>query len=419
MPSLLPVRASFAAAIVFGFLCSGCAGPSGAAAPVKITPGAPNAVSYWNEVATATINMPPSAVGTPEERLPNYAVDLATVQVAVYDAVMAIAGTHRPYAVTTRLPTAGASQEAAAGAAAYGVLRGLFPGRGERYQAAYDTFVGGLPEGDARAKGLAIGGEVAAGVLALRADDGRLTVLPPFVPGTGPGQFRNASPVNRVGPYIRPFVLTSNAQFRAPGPPALDSARWSADLNETRTLGGADSAVRTEDQLQMARFNTEPPPTFWPRNLRRFAMTDRSIAEQARLMALLWVAHADATCACFESKYHYLFWRPFSAIEPIDPAWKPVVPTPNHPEYPAAHACAAGAAVAVLRGYYGTSQVGFDFDSTVTRTTRHYDTVDAFGDEIQLARIAGGMHYRTSTKDGQALGAAVGDWVLTHAFLPR
>ena len=278
MRSLLPLRVAAASMVACCLVAAGCAGPSKLAAPVTITAGAPTAVSYWNEVATATINMPASAAGTPAERLADYATDLATVQIAVYDAVIAIAGAYRPYAVTPSLDTAGASQEAAAAAAAHGVLRGLFPSRSARYQAAYDSFLGTLPDAAARAKGVAIGAEVAARILVLRADDGRSTALPPFAAGTQPGQFRDPRPANRLATYVRPFVITSNAQFRAPGPPPLDSAHYAADLNETRTLGGSTSAVRTAEQLQIARFHTEPPPTFWPRNLRRFAMTDRSIA---------------------------------------------------------------------------------------------------------------------------------------------
>ena len=382
--------------------------------PVTISVAGPNAVSYWNDVATTTINVPASTSGTPEEQRPNNAVDLATVHVTIYDAVMAIVGTHQPYAVSPKSPTAGASQDAAVAAAAYRVLLGLFPNRSAQYQSAYDTFLATLPDGSAKTLGLAVGAEVAAGILALRANDGRSVVLAAYVPGTAAGQFRGSNPVGRPNPFIKPFALTTIAQFRAPGPPALASATYAADLNETKSLGSATSTTRTAEQAEVARFNTEAPPLYWPRNLRNFAMTSRSVAEHARLMAMLWVAQADAGDACFESKYFYQFWRPSSAIPfadsdgndatIVDTAWVPVVPTPNHPEYPAAHSCLAGAMATILSGYYGTPNISFDFNSTVTGSTRHFTTVAGLVDELQIARIAGGMHFRTSTVDGATLG---------------
>ena len=175
--------------------------------------------------------------------------------------------------------------------------------------------------------------------------------------------------------------------------------------------------------------STEAPPVFWTRNLRNFAMTNRSIAEHARLLALLWVVQADAANTCFESKYNFQFWRPTSAIQladtdgnaatNVDAAWAPVVTTPNHPEYPAAHGCVSGSMMSAIAGYYGTPKVTFDVNSTVTGTTHSFTTTQAFVDEIQTARIAGGMHFRTSTVDGAALGKNVAEWVLGHQFQPR
>ena len=157
-------------------------------------------------------------------------------------------------------------------------------------------------------------------------------------------------------------------------------------------------------------------------------MTNRSIADHARLMAIVWVTQADAGNACFESKYNYLAWRPSSAITldgdnnaatVADAAWTAVVATPNHPEYPAAHSCITGAMAEVVSRYYGTPQVTFDINSLVMGTTRRYTSTSAWVDEVQVARIAGGMHFRFSTVDGAALGKSVADWVVTHHFQAR
>ena len=420
-------------AIVASALLVACGGDSGdaASAPpaVTITSAGANPVSYWNEIASATINQPASAGGTPEEARPNNAVDLATVHIAIYDAVMAIAQTYKPYAIVPAAPSDGASQEAATAAAAYGVLKGLFPSRSATYQTAYDTAVAAIADGTARSRGLALGAEVAGKILTLRANDGRSVAYPTFVSGTSPGQFRAATnPVGRENPYIRPFVVAGVSQFRAPGPPALTSAAYAADVNETKALGAATSATRTDAQTEIARFHTEAPPLFWSRNLRTFATTSAGLADQARLMAMVWVTQADAADTCFESKYTYLAWRPSSAITldgdgnaatTADPAWAPVVPTPNHPEYPAAHGCVSGAMAEILRLYYGTDSVTFDFTSTVTSSTHHFTSLAALVDEVTTARIAGGMHFRSALVDGEALGRNVAQWVAGHAFQKR
>lgn len=421
------------AMILFGGLLHACGGGGGhnTGARVEITAIGPNAVSYWNEIATNTVNVPAAASGTPEEQRPIASVDLATVHLAIYDALMAITGTHQPYAtpLSTVSPSSDASQPAAVGAAAFGVLKGLFPARTAQYQSAYDSFVAGLPNDAAKQTGLQLGAQAAKGILELRANDGRSMSLAAYVPGTGPGQFRGVNPINRFLPSVKPFALTSASQFRTPPPPALDSSVYAQDFDETRTWGGTMSSMRSDAQLELGRFHTEPPPRFWPRNLRKFIMTERSLADHARLMAMMLVAQADTEIACFESKYFYQFWRPQSAIPlaatdgndatTADAAWTPVVPTPNHPEYPAAHACVASALTEAMKAFYGTDRIRFSFDSTVTSTTHDFDSTTAFVEEIRVARLYGGMHFRNSMMRGEELGTKVARQVMQSRFQPR
>jgi PAP2 superfamily len=275
---------------------------------------------------------------------------------------------------------------------------------------------------------VALGREVAAEVVRLRAQDGRLVALAPYASGTAPGQFRaaNPNPVFRHFPAIRPFALQSLAQFRPPPPPALDSAAYAAALNQTRALGGMASTLRTAEQLEVARFHTEPPPTAITRNLGRFAATTSNLGDAARLMALVYVSYVDAIGACFEAKYHYQAWRPASAIPladadgngatTADPDWKPVLPTPNHPEYPAAHSCTSGSVGEALRQFHGTPRLSFSWDSQVTQTTRHYADIDAFNAEAGMARLHGGMHFAFATAAGEDLGRRVAQWVATRHF---
>jgi hypothetical protein len=435
-------------AVVAGALCglSGCGGgggggggigaasglgvaPAPVAAPVRIETTGPNAVTRWSEVAIDTINLPASATGTAAEQRPVDSVDLATVHLAIYNALSQITGRYQPYGESVASTPQDASQEAAIAQAARDVLLALYPSRATSYAAAFDSAVTAIPEGASKSSGLAIGAEAARRILVVRANDGRSVVLAPYVPGTTPGRFRGINPVNRFFSSIRPFSLERAAQFRTPEPPALQSDVYAADLNETRARGGATSSVRTAAQLEAARFHTEPPPRFWPRNLRRLAMTSGELVDQARLLAMLFTVQADATIACFESKYAYDYWRPLSAI-PLadqdgnaatdpDPTWVPVLATPNHPEYPAAHACTASAVAETMRAYFGTAQIEFSFDSAVTGSTHRFTSLGGFVEEIRGARIDGGMHFRNSLIRGEEQGAAVARWVLARNFQAR
>jgi hypothetical protein len=263
----------------------------------------PNAVSAWHELAARVIAAPPSPSRTTlAERFAG--PDLVTLQIAVYDAAVAVTATHRPFAAEPRTPAAGASVEAAVNEAAYRVLTALFPSRSALYRPTDEGRMAALADGDAKARGAAVGAEVAAGVLALRADDGRDVVLPPFVPGSAPGAYRGRDPIGRAMPHWRPFALRSAAQFRPAPPPALESAAYVRDFDETKATGGAPSALRTPAQLEVARFHTEPPGTAIPRNLRRLAASQAALADNARLLAMLSVAVNDAGIGCFEAKYH-------------------------------------------------------------------------------------------------------------------
>jgi hypothetical protein len=427
--SILRVRRSAAGAASFVALFTACGSDTYAQPAVIRASTGTNVVSYWHDVGAATVNATSSTNTTPEELRPTFQNDLATMHLAIYDAVSAIDGRYKPYAIKPVAPAAGASMEAAASAAAYGVLSALFPHRGAQYQAAYDSYLATIAAGDARTRGLALGAEVAAGIVANRANDGRAVDLQRYVPTPALGKFRGLDPISRHFPSIRPYTLTNVSQFRPGPPPALDSATYAADLNEVKALGGAVSATRTAEQFETARFHTEPPPLYLTRNFGKFARTTKDVADAARLMAIVYVGYADAINACFEAKYFYNTWRPLSAI-PLaesdnnpatigDSAWTPSVATPNHPEYPAAHSCTAGVLGELLRQYYGTDKVRYTFDSTVTGTSRTYATTDALTEESLVARIYGGMHLRYSTLAGATLGKQSANWTMQHYFGTR
>ena len=223
-------------------------------------------------------------------------------------------------------------------------------------------------------------------------------------------------------------MLNSVDQFRPDPPPALTSELYATDLNEVKAYGGAVSALRTPEQLEIARFNTESParpgsaqsaparddPGQPGRERPAARDADRRVRRrQPRLLRrevhlpVLAPTHRDPA------------GRPDgNPATEVDAGWLPVVPTPNHPEYPAAHGCALGSISETLRGFFGTKKVAFEWDSTVTATTRHYATTDEFIREAMDARVWGGMHFRNSTDVGAHIGRKTAQWMLRDHFEP-
>jgi hypothetical protein len=133
---------------------------------------------------------------------------------------------------------------------------------------------------------------------------------------------------------------------------------------------------------------------------------------------------ADATTAVFEAKYTYLFWRPSTATQnadadenphtDVDPGWSPFLPTPPHPEYPAAHGTVQGAGARVLTRCFGPHYAFETTSSSVPDVTRAYRSFDHFTREGSAARILGGMHFRTALEIGARQGWAIAGWILEH-----
>ena len=358
---------------------------------------------------------PASATGTPEERRPNTAVDLATVHVAIYDAVMAIAGTHRPYAITPTAAAAGASQEASVAAAAYRVLLGLFPSRAAQYQTAYDTFLATLPDGAAKTQGLAVGAEVAAGTLALRANDGRSVALARTCRAAHRVSFARHQP-DRQAECLHQALCTDHDRpipcARAAGAEQR-RVRW-ADLNETKTLGSATSSVRTAEQTEgraLQRRIVQCLLAAQPAHLRddqpqrcRAGALDGDALGRARRRPerLLRVQVLLSVLAPYQRHHagRYRRQRRDHRRRQLGSAPRPRRTTPSTQR---AHCCIAGALAETLRIYFGTPNVTFDLTSTFTGTTRHFTTTQSLVDENQIARIAGGIHFRTA--NGRRHGA--------------
>lgn len=355
---------------------------------------------------------------------------LAMVHVAMFDALNAIEPRYQPY-LKVPLAPAGVSPEAAAAGAAYGVLIRLFPAQQQALDSALTASLAAVPQGTARTDGLKYGDLVAQFIYGRRLDDQMLNPAPAYVSGSGPGAYQTggAVPVNSNAATWTPFGLQSASQFRPKGPAALGSAQYARDFEETRLRGGTVSGSRTLDQEEIARFHTEQGQFQFNRIARNEAANDgEGLLRHARLFALLNLALCDAITAVFEAKYFYNSWRPFTAIPQgdsdgnpataSDPTWTPFLPTPPHPEYPAAHGAGQAAAAVIMNAYFGQSHAFRTTSPTVPGAVRSYASINAFISEGREARILGGMHFRSSLEDGTQQGVEVGRWVLDHYLQP-
>ena len=377
----------------------------------------------------------------------------AIVQAAVFDAVNGIARRYTPIHVEPAGP-AGASRDAAAVQAAYATLVQLYPAQKATFDARLAVSLAVLGEQEssaAIASGLAWGQTVADAILLWRSTDGFTPAPPPFLGGTAVGQWRPTPPAFAPGAvpqfaYMTPWAIVAPSQFRPAGPPALTSPRYTTDFNETKTSGSISSSIRTSDQTVYAWFWASTTASFFWNNVAVSLVSsassepdqdgdghshdpqhDSSLRE-ARLLAQLNVAIADATIACWDAKYTYVSWRPVTAI-PLadtdgnpntmaDPEWMPLFATPAHPEYPSAHSCLSAAAGAVLANRFG-ERTHFSVESDqMPGVLRSFQSFTSALDEVKNARIFAGIHFRFSTDDGEKLGASVAEYVLDHAVQP-
>jgi VCPO second helical-bundle domain len=318
--------------------------------------------------------------------------------------------------------------------------------------ADYTTAMGAIPAGTAKANGMTVGVAAAAGIVALRAGDGRLTPIAT----TSSFEKKDPSPGvwRRTPPYaapqtpwlgsVRPFLLQSPGQFKTEPPVPLTSQAWVRAFDEVKAYGKSDSTVRTADQTATAYFYTANVIRQFNRAARDLA-TDRQLGllQTARLFAMVNTVSADALMSVLNQKYYFLFWRPVTAIDPTSvtadefgpspgfddgnratveqAGWRPLLPIPNHPEYPGAHGTNTSAIAEVFSEFLGTDQIDLDIRGSTNATgnldmVRHFDTADELRADVVDARVWGGLHYRFSTEAGVQLGRKVAQYGLNHAF---
>ncbi|MFY9601404.1 MAG: vanadium-dependent haloperoxidase [Pseudolabrys sp.] len=354
---------------------------------------------------------------------PNRARATAMLQVAMFEAVNAIERRYVPYKLNLTADRS-TSKEAAAASAGHDILLTLYPDLQNSLDATLAAMLAGVADGDSKAKGIDLGKKAAAEIIALRANDG-IDAQETYRPHTTPGVYvPTVIPASSTSGTTTPWAMTSGSQFRPAPPPALTSETWSADVNEIRELGRIDSTKRTAEQTTIGRFwFVTGPPSYNP-VVRQVAMAkDMDIVDCARLFALTAMAGNDALIAVFDAKYTYNLWRPMTAIRnadqtnnsgtPRDASWRPLGETPMHPEYPCAHCITSAAVSAVLQGVAGNEIGEISMTSpTAPGVIRKWTSLQAYSDEVAVARIYAGFHYRFSTVVGKDMGKKIGELVV-------
>jgi membrane-associated phospholipid phosphatase len=352
----------------------------------------------------------------------------ALLQAAEYDAVTSITHAGPKYIFSVPAPR-GARPDAAADQAAHDVLTTLYPKLKTGPDQLLARELAAIPDSRGKQQGIRVGDIVAKRLIRIRSSDGSAAIPPPFVAGNKPGDYRPTppkfpAPVFTNWGSVKPFVLGSGRQFRPAAPPPITSAAYARALNQVKSLGQDSSTTRTADQTTLAKFwGAAPIWNVWNQIAQKLAVSRHASLEQTvTVFANLDLAVADATIGLYDAKYHYLVWRPVTAIREGntagnpritgDPTWTPLAITAPDPSYPGAHATISQAAASVLSAFYGNHQrltVTSAADPGVTRT---FGSFQAAANEATLSRIFAGQHTMIDLVAGQQLGRHVADFVL-------
>jgi hypothetical protein len=402
------------------------------AAAIGSGPASADAVTDWNDIANNAV-----AVGRAG---PIGIQDLAVVQLAVHDAVQSYEKRFEPY--YTEVNDAKGSRAAAVAAAAYGVLVAFYPAQAATLEATYQTWL--ADHGLTGNAGIAVGEAVAARAATLRRTDPSPLPLPytgvnaigqwrsteSFLPGPPPTLSAMHAPW--MGSF-HPLAITGPARFRAPPPPALTSKKYTKDYKEVKTKGALTGSTRTPAQTDIAYFWTDNFVVQANRAMRgvieaRIPKT----GDRARLLALANMAIADALITSWDSKLFYNLWRPLNAIREGefdgnpdtigDPAWQPLVNNPPYPDYTSGANNVTGAWTKTLELYFGRDNIPVTVTSNVLaaiQKTRNFSSFSAVSDQVVLARILLGIHFRTADVEARKQGRAVAEYVFDHYLLPR
>jgi len=355
---------------------------------------------------------------------------LATMHVAMFEAVNAIERRYVPYRLNL-VADRKTSGEVAAAVAGRDVLVDLYPDQKSGLDALLAETLNKVEEGPAKERGIILGRKAAVEILELRSADGG-DASESYRPVAQPGVYVPTTlPAASTVSGFTPWVMSSAAQFRPGGPPALTSDTWTRDLNEIREIGGLNSKTRTAEQTDIGKFWFLTGARTYNPIVQQVAQHRKmDLLDCARLYALASMAAEDAFIAVFDAKYTFNFWRPVTAIRnadqdgnsatPRDATWLPLGDTPMHPEYPCAHCITSAAVAAVLRGVVGEDVGEIAVTSpTAPGVVRRWTRLDDYRDEVSNARVWAGFHYRFSTEVGKDMGKKIGELTIATQLRPR
>jgi hypothetical protein len=358
----------------------------------------------------------------------------AITQLSVFEAVNAITHDYRPYLGTITAPE-GASAEAAAVEAAYRVLITYFPGSAASLDASRTASLATIPDGSAKNAGMAVGDAAAVAMIALRATDGSGTPAFYLPTSSDPGQWQLTPSCTPAGGAflhwrnVTPFGIRTSDQFRSDPPPALTSNKYAKSYNAVKEVGDINSTERPADRTDVARFYAMVSPvlTFNPTASQVAIARGSSLSENSYTFALLNMAISDAAVSVFETKYHYTFWRPETAIHAggldgnpktdPDPGFVPLITTPCFPSYPSAHGSLSNAARAVLEHVFGSGRQSITLSTPgLPGVILQYTKFSQITDDISDARVYGGIHFRFDQDAGSRMGRHVGRYIYMNTL---
>lgn len=348
----------------------------------------------------------------------------AMVSVAMYEAINSVTPKYTPYTKTIEAPK-GSSPEAAAARAAHDVLVLVCEDQKGMFEGALKTSLDAITDKTARDNGEKVGAKAAAAVIAARADskaEGKDPVNPPKTPGQ---YVQTTRLVGTIVSKQTPWIMKTPDEMRPVPPAALDSAVWARDFEEVKRIGAKKSKDRTTEQTDIGKFWAGRSVGIVLNQL--IGRPGRSLVDDARFLALADMAWADSYVAMMDGKYHYLFWRPVTAIRNAetdgndattpDTQWEAMVETPPHPEYPCGHCASAGAVGAVIQQEFGSNSppIVFEMEGALLR---RYDTPQEYIDDVSVSRIYAGVHYRFSMEAGRKTGVDIGNVAAKRYFMP-
>jgi hypothetical protein len=388
------------------------------------SPARADVITDWNQAAVAAMKAA-NIAGNP------WARNMAMLHVAMSDAVNSVQGRYTSH-VSPGPTKPDASAEAAAAAAARQIMLQQVPGQKALIDRTYAETTKAIPDGAAKSEGVAIGERCATAVLADRASDGT-SVPDTYRPLTTPGVWIPTTPP-LFAEYARakPWVLKSADQVRPGPPPDLKSALYARNYNETKEMGGAKSSKRTAEQTEAVKFWAQYNfnPTWQEVTRQLSAAKNLSLAENARLFALLNMGIANTFINDWDAKFIYNFWRPVTAIRngdqdgndatERDAGWTSLNAVPMHPEYPSQAGIMAGVAIGVIEAVFGSTPAVpvVASDLMDPKLQRRYSSVQQMADESQEVRIWGGIHFRNSLEVGYEMGKKIAAYLVENSLKP-